>query len=168
MLLRVNDLDVEVRTAMPTDVGLLLTFIRSMGAFEKLQVSATEEALRGALFGDPPAAYSLLAFAGSEPVGYVIYFFSFASMKGSRALWLDDLFIDPAFRGKGIGKGLMAYLADIAVRNRCARLEWIVLDWNAEAIEFYKGLGAEVLPEWRVCRVDEQQLPRIASLLDSR
>ena len=106
-----------------------------MAAFEKLTVSATEESLHSALFGEASAARTLLAFVGGKPIGYATYFFSFSSMMGRRALWLDDLFIDPAFRGKGIGKALMAYVASVAVRNQCARFEWIVLDWNASAIE---------------------------------
>ena len=81
---------------------------------------------------------------------------------GRRALWLDDLFVDPAFRGKGIGKVLMAYIASIAVQHQCARFEWIVLDWNTEAIEFYRRLGATILIDWRTCRLDEAQRTRLA------
>jgi GNAT superfamily N-acetyltransferase len=166
MILMANNVKVEVRAGTPADVPLLLTFIRAMAAFEKLPVSATEESLHAALFGEAPAARALLAFVEGKPIGYATYFFTFTSMMGRRALWLDDLFIDPAFRGKGIGKALMAYLANIAVQNQCARFEWIVLDWNTSAIEFYKGLGADVLTDWRICRVDEAQLRQIASRLD--
>lgn len=150
----------------PADVPLLLAFIRKMAEYEKLDSAATEASLRSDLFGDSPAAHTLLAFVGDEPVGYAIYFFSFSSMMGRRALWLEDLFIDPPFRGKGIGQALMAYLAHIALEYRCTRLEWIVLDWNTSAIEFYRGLGADVLPEWRICRVDESRLSRLASGLE--
>lgn len=163
MILAVNNTEVEVRAGTPADVPLLLTFIRAMAAFEKLTATATEESLHSALFGEASAAHALLAFVGGKPIGYATYFFSFSSMMGRRALWLDDLFIDPAFRSKGIGKALMAYLAGIAVRNRCARFEWIVLDWNTSAIDFYKRLGADVLPDWRICRLDETQLARLAS-----
>jgi GNAT superfamily N-acetyltransferase len=165
MLLTVNDIRVEVRDGTPADVPLLLKFIQKMAAFEKLTVSATEESLHGALFGEAPAARALLAFVDGQPIGYATYFFSFTSMMGRRALWLDDLFVDPALRGKGIGKALMAYLAGIAVENQCARFEWIVLDWNTEAIEFYQRLGAKVLTDWRVCRLNEAQLPLIARTL---
>jgi GNAT superfamily N-acetyltransferase len=165
MRLTVNNVEVDVRAAAPGDVPLLLSFIRAMAAFEKLSVSATETSLEDALFGEAPAAHALLAFVDGEPIGYAIYFFSFSSMMGRRALWLDDLFIDPAFRGRGIGKALMAYLAGIAVQNRCARFEWIVLDWNAPAIEFYRRLGAEVLPDWRICRVTDARLADIAGRL---
>lgn len=162
MTLKVNDIEVEVRAGTPADVSLLLTLIREMAAFEKLTVSATEESLHSALFGEESAARTLLAFVGGKAIGYAAYFFSFTSMMGRRALWLEDLFIDPGYRSKGIGKALMACLADIAVRNQCARFEWIVLDWNTSAIEFYKRLGADVLPDWRICRLDETQLARLA------
>lgn len=165
MILTVNELSVEVRAGTSADVPLLLTFIRKMAEFEKLTVTATEESLRDALFGDAPAARALLAFVAGKPIAYATWFFSFTSMMGRRALWLDDLFVDPAFRGKGIGKALMAYLARIAVENRCGRFEWIVLDWNTEAIEFHRCLGADVLPDWRICRLDEAHLPRMAGTL---
>jgi GNAT superfamily N-acetyltransferase len=164
-MLRIDRHEVEVRPATRADVPLLLTFIRAMGAFEKLTVSATEESLEDALFGETPAARALLAFAGGKPAGYVTYFFSFTSMMGRRALWLDDVFVDPAFRGQGIGKALVTYVAQLAAQNRCARLEWIVLDWNTSAIEFYRSLGAAVLPDWRICRLDEAQLRQLAASL---
>jgi GNAT superfamily N-acetyltransferase len=158
-----NDLKVEIRDAVPADVPLLLKFIEAMATFEKLAVSATEHSLHDALFGPKPAAHALLVFVDGKPIGYATYFFSFSSMKGRRALWLDDLYVDREFRGKGIGKILMAYVARIAVENRCARFEWIVLDWNTDAIEFYRRLGAEIVADWRVCRLDESQLPRLAA-----
>ncbi len=165
MVLAVNDIEVEVRAGTPADMPLLLSFIRSMAAFEKLPVTATEESLRAALFGEAPAARTLLAFVDGSPIAYATYFFTFASMVGKRGLWLDDLFVAPAFRGKGIGQALMAYLADIARQNECGRFEWIVLDWNEGAIGFYRSLGAKILTEWRICRLDEAQLPRVASRL---
>lgn len=168
MILAVNGIDVAVRDVTPADVPLLLAFIRKMAAFEKLTVSGTEESLHSALFGDPPSAHAFLVFVDGEPVGYATYFFSFSSMMGRRALWLDDLFVDAAFRGKGIGKALMAYLAGIAVQNRCARFEWIVLDWNEPAITFYENLGADVRPDWRVCHLNETQSARLASTIAPR
>jgi GNAT superfamily N-acetyltransferase len=163
MVLVVNNIDVEVRAATITDVPLLLSFIRAMAAFEKLTVTATEESLEAALFGEAPAARTLLAFVDGQPIGYVTYFFTFATMEAKRGLWLDDLFIDPAFRRKGIGRALMAYLADVARQNQCGRFEWMVLDWNEGAISFYKGLGARILDEWRICRLDEAQLSNLAA-----
>ena len=162
MILVVNDIEVELRDGTITDVPLLLSFIRSMAAFEKLTVTATEESLRAALFGEAPAACVLLAFVGGEPVAYATYFFTFATMVGNRGLWLDDLFVVPAFRGKGLGRAVMAYLADVAMRHQCGRLEWMVLDWNEAALDFYKRLGARVLTDWRICRLEEAQLPGVA------
>jgi GNAT superfamily N-acetyltransferase len=165
MLLVVNGIDVELRAGTIADVPVLLTFIRAMAAFEKLPVTATEESLRAALFGEAPAAHTLLAFVNGHPVAYATYFFTFATMEGKRGLWLDDLFVDTAFRGKGIGQALMAYLADVAIQNQCGRFEWMVLDWNEAAIGFYERLGATVLPEWRICRLAEGQLASVAGRL---
>ena len=162
MILRVNGIDVDVRAGTAADVPLLLGFIRKMAVFEHLSVSATEESLRAALFGDAPAAHTLLAIVDGDAIAYATYFFTFATMVGKRGLWLDDLFVDPAFRGKGVGQALMAYLADVAVQNECARFEWMVLDWNESAIGFYERLGATVLRDWRICRIDEAQLVRLS------
>lgn len=165
MKLAAKGIDVDVRAATVDDVPLLLSFIQAMAAFERLKVTATEESLRAALFGDAPAARTLLAFAEGRPVGYATYYFTFGTMVGRRGLWLDDLFIDPAFRGKGIGEALMAYLANIAQQNQCARFEWMVVDWNERAIGFYRRLGATLLDDWRICRLDETQLSRVAGML---
>jgi GNAT superfamily N-acetyltransferase len=158
-----SSLEVEVRNGTIRDVPVLLEFIRAMAAVEKLMVSATEDSLRAALFGEAPAAHALLAFVDSTPIAYCTYCFTFSTMVGKRALWLDDLFVDPAFRGKGIGQALMAYLASIAVQNQCGRFEWMVLDWNESAIGFYNRLGATLLTDWRICRLDEAQLTHMAS-----
>lgn len=165
MRLIANNIEVEVRAGTVADVPLLLEFIRSMAAFENLTVSATEESLRDALFGANPASHTLLAYVDAKAIGYATYFFTFATMIGKRGLWLDDLFIDPAFRGKGIGKALMAHLADVALQNQCGRFEWMVLDWNESAIRFYEHLGATTLTGWRMCRLEEDQLSRLASRL---
>jgi GNAT superfamily N-acetyltransferase len=165
MILVVNGIEVEVRDATESDVPVLLSFFRSMAAFEKLTISATEESVRAALFGEAPAARALLAFAESKPIGYAVHFFTFSTMIGKRGLWLEDLFIEPAFRGRGIGQALMAYLAAIAAENQCSRFEWSVLDWNEPATRFYERLGASVLNDWRICRLDEARLARLAGTL---
>jgi len=163
MIYVIDDLEVEFREGTVDDVSLLLSFIRAMAEFEKLTVTATEESLRDALFGGAPAARVLFGFVRGEPVAYAIYFFTFSSMLGKRGLWLDDLFVAPAFRGRGIGRALMAHLAGVAMRHGCGRFEWIVLDWNEKAIDLYKRLGASILDEWRLCRLDEAQLPGVAA-----
>jgi GNAT superfamily N-acetyltransferase len=154
--LTVPHLDVDVRAAVANDIPLLLTFIHKMAAFEKLPVSATEESLRECLFGPNPAARALLITVDEKPVGYATYFFTFASMSGRRGLWLDDLFIDEPFRGKGIGKAFMQFMHEIAITNNCARFEWMVIDWNKPAIGFYEGLGAEVFTNWYICRLENE------------
>jgi GNAT superfamily N-acetyltransferase len=153
----------EIRAGTVDDVPLLLAFIRSMAAFERLTVTATEESLRSSLFGANPAARTLLAFVEDQPIAYATYYFTFGTMVGNRGLWLDDLFIVPEFRGKGIGQALMRHLAGIAVQNDCARFEWMVLDWNERAIRFYEQLGAQFLSEWRICRLNEPDVKRLAS-----
>jgi GNAT superfamily N-acetyltransferase len=162
MTLVVDGLEVEVREGTRADVPLLLSFIRAMAAFEKLTVTATEASLEDALFGNEPAARVLLAFVDGTPIAYAIYYFTFSTMEGKRGLWLEDLFIDAAFRGRGIGQALMAHLARLAVQNGCARFEWVVLDWNESAIRFYKRLGATILEDWRICRLDGVPLTAIA------
>ena len=134
-----------------------------MAAFERLTVTATEDSLRAALFGENPAARTLLAFADDRPIAYVTYFFTFGTMVGRRGLWLDDLFIAPEFRSKGIGQALMRHLATIAVQHDCGRFEWMVLDWNERAVRFYERLGAQLLSDWRICRLDEDNVKRLAA-----
>ena len=165
MRLSVNDLEIEVRAGTVGDIPLLMSFIRSMAEYEKLQVTATEHILRESLFGEHPAACTLLAFVDGRPVAYAVYFFTFATMAGKRSLWLEDLFVTPDFRGKGIAATLMAYLADVAIQNKCGRFEWMVLEWNESAIGFYERLGAKALTEWRIHRLEEAQLPLVASKL---
>ena len=157
-----SDVEIEVRAGTIEDVPLLLSFIHSMAEFEKLEVTATEEILRESLFGDRPAAHTLLAFVEGRPAAYAVYFFTFGTMVGKRGLWLDDLYVVPDFRGKGIAKTLMAYLAGFAIENQCGRFEWMVLDWNSSAIDFYQGLGATVLDNWRLCRLNEEKLSSVA------
>lgn len=162
LLLTTQELEIEVRAGTVADVPLLLQFIHQMAVFERLPVTATEDSLREALFGAVPAARVLLAFAHGQPIAYVTYFFTFATMVGRRGLWLDDVFVVPEFRGRGVGQALMAYLAQMAVENQCARFEWMVLDWNQPALDFYQGLGAKVLSEWRICRMEEAPLLGLA------
>jgi GNAT superfamily N-acetyltransferase len=162
-LLTPAGLELEVRPAALEDIPLLLAFIQSMAEFEHLPVQATPETLRASLFGPTPAAQALLVYTAGRPVGYIVYFFTFATMTGKRGLWLDDLFIIPEYRAHGLGKTLMAYLADLAIHNDCARFEWMVLGWNSPALDFYQGLGAAVLEDWRICRLDRDEIARLAS-----
>ncbi len=152
----------ETRPVTPADLPVLLAFIQAMADYERMATEATVETLHEAFFGDLPAAVSEIVFVEGEPVGYLIYYFTFGSMTGRRGLWLDDIFVDPAYRGLGLGRALMRYLAGIAARHRCARFEWLVLDWNARALALYRSLGARVLEDHRVCRLDEGGLQALA------
>ena len=163
MKLATTDLEIDVRAGALEDVPLLLSFMHSMAEFEKLEVTATEEILTDSLFGERPSAHTLIAFIDGRPVAYVIYFFNFATMVGKRVLHLEDLFVIPEFRRKGIARALMAYLADVAIQNQCGRFEWIVLDWNRSAIGFYQGLGATIFDDWRICRLEEEKIASVAS-----
>jgi GNAT superfamily N-acetyltransferase len=165
MKIRASDMEIEVRPGTVRDLPLLLSFIQSMAKFEKLEVHATEETLRNSLFCERPAAYTLLAFVNGRPAAYVVYFFSFATTVGRRGLWLDDLYVAPEYRGKGIAKALMGYLADLAIQNQCRRFEWMVLDWNKTAMDFYEGMGAGVLENWRICRLEGDDLAHVAERL---
>jgi GNAT superfamily N-acetyltransferase len=163
-----TDLDhshLRIRKATKEDTPLILEFIKAIADYEKLahQVTATEETLNESLFQDPPAAEISFAYVGDQAVGYAVYFHNFSTFEGKRGLYLEDIFIKPEFRGKGIGKTLLKHLAQLALERRCARFEWVVLDWNENAIEFYRGIGAQVFDEWRVCRMDKHAIEQFCS-----
>jgi len=160
---------VTVRPATVEDVPLILEFIKGLAEYEKLghQLVASEERLSAALFGPKPDAEVVIAFAGAEPAGFALFFHNFSTFLAQRGLYLEDLFVKPEWRGHGIGKRLLAYLAAIAVERNCGRFEWVVLDWNEPAIEFYRRLGAQPLDDWRIFRVTGESLQGLASLAGS-
>lgn len=153
-----------IRPAVAADVPVLLDFIRRLAEYEKLahEVVATEELLRENLFGDRPVAEVLVATVDSVPAGFALFFHNFSTFLGRPGLYLEDLFVDPAFRGRGIGRALMVRLARIAAERGCGRFEWWVLDWNAPAIDFYATLGAVPMADWTVQRVEGEALARLA------
>jgi GNAT superfamily N-acetyltransferase len=150
--------------ATEPDVPLIFSFIRKLAEYEKLshEVVATEDRLRDGLFGARPVAEVLLAYWDDEPAGFALYFPNFSTFLGQPGIYLEDLFVEPAFRGRGIGKALLARLAKIAQERNCGRLEWAVLDWNRPAIDFYKSLGAVAKDEWTVFRLAGDSLHRLA------
>lgn len=156
----------EIRLATERDVPLLLAFIKALADYERLsnEVKATEERLRQTLFGAQPAAEALLAFEGTEPVGFALFFHNYSTFLGQRGLYLEDLFIKPEHRGKGYGKALLVKLAQIAKERECGRMEWAVLDWNTPAIEFYQKLGAVPMSEWTTFRLTGDAIARLANL----
>lgn len=156
--------DLRIRAARPTDAGLILAFIRELAEYEQLahDLVADEAGLAMQLFGPTPRAEVLIAEAGGEPAGFALFFHNFSTFIGKPGLYLEDLFVRPAFRGRGLGKRLMVRLAQIAVERDCGRFEWSVLDWNTPAIDFYRSLGAVGMDEWTVQRVSGEQLKALA------
>jgi len=155
---------ITIRPASRADVPLVLQFIRDLARYERLEheVSASEAELGEALFGDRPYAEVVFACSGGQPVGFALFFHNFSTFKGRPGIYLEDLFVRPDARGRGIGKLLLAYLARTAVARRCARLEWAVLDWNEPSIGFYRSLGAVPLDEWRIFRLAGDALALLA------
>ncbi len=156
--------DVTIRVATPDDVPLVLAFIRDLAIYEKLehQVVATEEGLARSLFGDTPAAEVVFAEVAGQAVGFALFFHTFSTFLGQRGLYLEDLFVQDAARGKGVGRALLAHLARLAIERGCGRLEWVVLDWNEPALQFYRGIGAEAMSAWSVQRLTGASLERLA------
>jgi GNAT superfamily N-acetyltransferase len=154
-----------IEPARPQDVPHVFRLIRALAEYEKLAhlVSGTEAQLREELFGARPVIECLLGWEDAQPVGFALFFHNFSTFLARRGLYLEDLFVEPAARGKGYGKALMRRLAQLAVERGCGRFEWAVLDWNRPAIDFYRALGAEVLPDWRICRLTGAALARFAA-----
>ena len=155
----------QIRPATPADLPVILNFIRGLATYEKLlhEVEATEEKLRATLFGPRPAAECLLAFAdGNIPAGFAIFFTNYSTFLAQPGLYLEDLFVSPEWRGRGIGKALLLHLAALANARGCGRMEWSVLDWNQPAIDFYESIGAERKTEWTTCRLAGPALARYA------
>jgi GNAT superfamily N-acetyltransferase len=155
---------VEIRFARPADVALIVHLIRSLSKFEKLEhmVVANEEKVRKALFGQRPYAETLIAELDGEPVGFALFFHNFSTFLAQPGIYLEDLFVEPAHRGAGIGRALLERLAQIAVERDCGRLEWAVLDWNKDAVGFYERLGATPNDEWTVYRLTGEALRSLA------
>lgn len=154
-----------IRPATAGDVAQILRLIRALADYEKLahEVVATEAALRQTLFGARPAAEVLLAEEAGRPVGLALFFQNYSTFLARPGVYLEDLFVEPEFRGQGIGKALLAAVARLAVQRGCGRFEWAVLDWNAPAIEFYRSLGAKPLNDWTLFRVTGEALAKLGS-----
>lgn len=155
--------DFAIRPARPSDCAEILRLIGELAVYEKLEHMAvgTEEALREQLFGPRPAAETLIAERGGRAVGFALYFTTFSTFLCKPGLYLEDLFVEPAHRGAGIGKALLRRLAAMARERDCGRLEWRVLDWNEPSIRFYESLGATVMKEWLLVRMTQSQFSRL-------
>ena len=154
----------RIAAAGTADVPTVLAMIRGLAEFERLShlCVATEEDLFHALFSDKPTVEVILAWEGAEAAGFALFFHNFSTFLGRPGLYLEDLFVRPHFRGRGYGRALLVYLARLAIERGCGRFEWAVLDWNASAIGFYQGLGATILPDWRITRVTGPALTSLA------
>jgi len=153
-----------IRPARREDSALIFALVRELADYEKLahEVDATEAQIAAALFSDPPRLYCDLAEWEGDAVGFAVWFLNFSTFRGRHGLYLEDIFVRPAFRGRGIGKALMTRLAQHCLENGYARFEWAVLDWNAPSIAFYKSIGAQVLDQWKICRLSGHALASFA------
>ena len=154
----------NIRPATTSDVATILDLIRQLAVYEKLEhmVTGNETMLTDALFGKTPSCECVLAREGDVPVGFALFFTTFSTFLCKPGLYLEDLFVIPAARGHGHGKTLLKHLAALAVERDCGRFEWRVLDWNTPSIEFYKSLGASVMPEWHLVRMTETEFAALA------
>ncbi len=148
-----------IRKAEEKDIPLIFTFIKELAAYEKLSssVETTEEVLRKSLFGEKPYAEVLIAEYENEPAGQAIFFHNFSTFVGRPGIYLEDIYVRPHLRGKGIGKALLMHLIKLAKERNCGRVEWAVLDWNKSAIDFYKRLGAVPMDDWIIFRLTEDK-----------
>jgi GNAT superfamily N-acetyltransferase len=155
----------QMRPATPDDVGQILSLIRELADYEKLlhEVSASEDDLRRDLFSAAPRAHCDIAMWNGEVAGMAFWFYNYSTFLGRAGIYLEDLFVRPAHRGKGIGKSLIAHLARRCADENLSRLQWSVLDWNAPSIAFYESLGAEVMREWLACRMSRPAIEALAT-----
>jgi len=157
---------IAIRRAVAGDVPQILTFVRELADYEKVphEVKATEADLLRDGFSGAPRFFVEIAEWEGAPAGFALWFFNYSTWEGRPGLYLEDLFVRPAFRGRGIGKALLVHLARCAVAEECGRFQWQVLDWNLPAIGFYETLGARALKEWVTMRVSEPDIARLAGL----
>jgi GNAT superfamily N-acetyltransferase len=155
----------HIRPARPDDVASIFAMIKELAVFEKMEdlVVANEALLHTALFDAKPACEALVGEEGGEVVSYAMFFHNFSTFLSRKGLFLEDLYVTHSRRGKGYGKQMLVALAKLAVERQCGRFEWTVLDWNVNAIQFYQQMGAHLLPDWRVCRVDGPALAQLAA-----
>ncbi|WP_423064191.1 GNAT family N-acetyltransferase [Candidiatus Paracoxiella cheracis] len=154
----------NIKFASKENIPLILSFIRELAEYEKLQheVIATEEILKETLFGEKAYAEVIIAYLNEEAVGFALFFHNFSTFLGNPGIYLEDLYVKPKARGFGIGKKMLSFLARLVIERNCGRLEWWVLDWNEDAIGFYKRLGAKPMDEWTVYRVTGIALDELA------
>jgi GNAT superfamily N-acetyltransferase len=154
-----------IRTAKERDAALVFSFIRELAEYERLahEVDATEADIAKALFGPQPRVFADIAEWNGEPAGFALWFYNFSTFRGRHGIYLEDLFVRPEYRSKGLGKALLQHLAKRCIAEGLPRLEWWVLDWNEPAIKFYRSIGAVPMGEWTVQRVTGEALEKLAA-----
>jgi GNAT superfamily N-acetyltransferase len=159
------DPNLQIRTANESDALLVVDLIRKLAEYGDIssEATVTEADVRAALFGEHPVAEAILAYVASEPAGFAVYSFTFSSFMGKPGIYVEDLFVEHQFRGRGIGKALLVTLARLGRERGCGRLEWSVLNWNEQAMEFYQDLGAVPMDEWTTFRLTGDALESLAS-----
>ncbi len=157
-------MSLHLRRARSDEAGLVLSLVRELAEYEKLshEVEATEVDIAAALFGENPVLFCEIAEWAGEPAGFAVWFLNYSTFAGRPGIYLEDLFVRPPQRGKGIGKALLAHLAKQCIANGWSRLQWSVLDWNTPSIDFYKSLGAVMMDEWTICKVSGPALTALA------
>ena len=160
-----NPKNFTILPATESDVGTILDLIRELSVYEKLEhmVSGDEAMLHAGLFGKTPSCECVIARDNDGPIGFALYFTTFSTFLCKSGLYLEDLFVIPAARGRGVGKAMLKHLANLAGKRGCGRFEWRVLDWNTPSIEFYKSLGAAVMPEWHLVRMTAIEFASLAA-----
>jgi GNAT superfamily N-acetyltransferase len=153
-------LSLSIRAAQPADSALIFALVCELADYENLQgeVDATQEEIAAALFAPEPRVFCDIAAWNGAPAGFAMWFLNFSSFRGRHGIYVEDLFVRPEFRGRGVGKALMARLAQRCVTQGLARFEWAVLDWNAPSLSFYKSIGAQVMDQWKICRLTGKAL----------
>jgi GNAT superfamily N-acetyltransferase len=159
-----SGVEFRIEPASERDVPLILKFIKGLAEYERLEheVVATETSLRETLFGPRPAAEVVIGYGGREPAGFALYFQNYSTFLGRPGLYVEDLFVLPDWRGRGLGRKLLLHIVKLAVERGCGRVEWAVLDWNEPAIGFYRRIGAQAMEEWTVHRLTGDALRRLA------
>jgi GNAT superfamily N-acetyltransferase len=160
-----SDVSLSIRPATPGDAALIFAFVSELAAFEHLshELEATEAMLAAAMFSAHPRVFGEIAEYGGVPAGFSLWFYTFSSFRGRHGIWIEDLYVRESFRGKGIGGALLTNIARRCTQEKLGRLEWSVLDWNENAIRFYKSTGARVMEEWRICRIVGKELSEFAA-----
>jgi GNAT superfamily N-acetyltransferase len=163
-LIQTKIIGLTLRFAVPEDVPVILELIKELAEYEKLsdQVVATAEKLTNSLFGDQPAPEVIIAEYLSKPVGFSLFFHNFSTFLGQRGIYIEDIYVKQDYRSMGIGKSILVYLAKLAVERGCGRIEWSVLDWNINALNFYNELGAQAMEGWTVFRLTGERLSKLS------